>query len=57
MEFINNFYLKNILFLLVISLLLCGVAVRELRKITPEDDIYYDKEKLIPQEIIDKYMK
>ena len=34
-----------------------GSPARELRKITPEDDIYYDKEKLIPQEIIDKYMK
>ena len=33
-----------------------GVPARVLREITTEDDIYFDKEKKIPQDIHDKYM-
>ena len=34
-----------------------GNPAKVLRKITPDDDVFYDKGKRIPQDIIDKYMK
>ena len=34
-----------------------GNPARVIRKITEQDDIFYDKNKKIPQDIIDKYMK
>lgn len=34
-----------------------GNPARVLRKITPDDDVYYEKGREIPQEILDKYMK
>lgn len=33
-----------------------GSPARVLREITPEDDLYFDKGKKIPQEMIDKYI-
>lgn len=34
-----------------------GNPAKILRKITPDDDIYFDKGKKIPKEIVDKYLK
>ena len=34
-----------------------GNPAKVIRKITEQDDIFYDKNKKIPQDIIDKYMK
>ena len=39
------------------NVIVVGNPAKVLRKITPDDDIYFDKGKKIPKEIVDKYLK